>query len=190
MLKNAVKFTAAGGEIVIESLSDGKDLLLKISDTGIGMLPEELTRAFSAFSQGDHVRQESHRFGGLGLGLTISQRLAEMHSGRIHAASEGRGKGSTFTIQLPLAKIPDEGLSAEDSKELKGPATKNELPRGTRILLVEDHEPTRNALTHLLMRRHYKILAAGTIAEARAIAGREKIDLVISDIGPARWRWK
>ncbi len=69
------------------------------------MAQEEVERVFDAFAQGDHARTESHRFGGLGLGLAISRRLVEMHSGHIYARSEGRDKGSTFVIELPLAKI-------------------------------------------------------------------------------------
>jgi signal transduction histidine kinase len=74
-----------------------------ITDNGIGMTPEELERIFSAFAQGAHSRDKSARYGGLGLGLAISKKLVEFHHGRIWAASEGHGKGSLFTIELPLA---------------------------------------------------------------------------------------
>jgi signal transduction histidine kinase len=106
VLKNAVKFTPEGGRINIETcLTKGKDRInITITDTGIGMNSEELTRIFSAFSQGDHNQENSSRFGGLGLGLAISRKLIEFHSGQIFATSKGRDHGSTFSIELPLAK--------------------------------------------------------------------------------------
>jgi CheY-like chemotaxis protein len=156
---------------------------VKISDSGIGMTDDELNRIFKAFSQGDHAAGSSHRFGGLGLGLAISRKIVELHSGRIHAASEGRNKGSAFIIELPVTKMEDkDSIPAEGTVKNLSPRQKNKIV-GARILLVEDHEPTRNALTVLLIRRNYKIFAAASLAEARKIAGREKIDFVISDIG-------
>ena len=183
VLKNAVKFTPPGGKITVETFTPANNGLLNvnITDTGIGMTPAELERVFGAFSQGDHASGSSHRFGGLGLGLTISRHLVELHSGRIHAASEGRNKGSTFTIELPLAKDENETISSLE-KFADSPAQKSRAG-GARVLLVEDHEPTRNALANLLARRRYKVLSAGSVAAAREIAGKEKIDFVISDIG-------
>ncbi|MGH7981229.1 MAG: sensor histidine kinase, partial [Limisphaerales bacterium] len=70
----------------------------------IGMTPEEIERIFSEFGQGDHAKNEPHRFGGLGLGLAISQKLVEFNSGNICATSDGRNRGSTFVIELPLVK--------------------------------------------------------------------------------------
>ncbi len=106
VLKNAVKFTPEGGRITIETfLTTGRDRInVAITDTGIGMNSEELSRIFSAFSQGDHNQENSSRFGGLGLGLAISRKLVEFHSGQISASSKGRDHGSTFSIELPLAK--------------------------------------------------------------------------------------
>ncbi|HEX3626334.1 MAG TPA: ATP-binding protein [Verrucomicrobiae bacterium] len=103
VLKNAVKFTPENGKIVVETISISKTFRVTITDTGIGMTPEELERIFSAFSQGDHSKEKSARFGGLGLGLAISKKLVEFHSGRIWASSRGRVKGSTFTIEFSLA---------------------------------------------------------------------------------------
>jgi signal transduction histidine kinase len=75
-----------------------------VKDTGIGIKPEELCRLFNPFAQGDHAGETgSHLYGGLGLGLVIAKNLADMHGGDISAKSEGTGKGSTFTVELPLA---------------------------------------------------------------------------------------
>lgn len=182
LLKNAVKFTPDSGQVTIETELSGDKVLTRISDTGIGMTDEEIAGIFKAFSQGDHAAANGHRFGGLGLGLSISQKLTELHSGKILAASEGRDKGSTFTVELPL-------VSAADSNG-KGSAASapEDVPRGKtnksiRILLVEDHEPTRTTLAGLLARRSYDVAVAATVEEARTLAKKRNFDLLITDIG-------
>jgi PAS domain S-box-containing protein len=103
ILKNAVKFTPNQGKISISTQTQNKVLHIQIMDTGIGITPEELERVFDAFSQGDHATENSHRFGGLGLGLAITRQLVEMHRGKICARSKGRDKGACFEIQFPGA---------------------------------------------------------------------------------------
>jgi CheY-like chemotaxis protein len=109
----------------------------------------------------------------------------ELHSGVIHAASAGRDQGATFTIELPFAPVEEWN---NNSAPLERPATSNpqttlKKKSGRRILLVEDHEPTRTALARLLARRDYKVMTATSTAEARALVRRENFDLVVSDIG-------
>jgi len=107
VLKNAAKFTPAGGRVTIgTSVVDRCRLLVRVTDTGIGMTAPELARVFEAFAQGDHA-EGGHRFGGLGLGLAITERLVQLHGGSIRATSPGRGLGSTFEIELPLAEVPE-----------------------------------------------------------------------------------
>lgn len=187
VLKNAVKFTPEGGKITVKTFAKDGGLFIKIIDTGIGMNSEELNRVFDAFSQGDHAEGGSHRFGGLGLGLAISRMLVELHSGSIHADSEGNGRGATFLIQLPLAPIAkkDGALPSAKSPARILPSTSSAKADAEplRILLVEDHEPTRTALTHLLARRRYEVATAASLLEARALAGRQNFDVLISDIG-------
>lgn len=106
VLKNAVKFTPRQGKIWVatENNPEGDEITLKVTDTGIGMDDRELDRVFDAFTQGDHAAGgRSHRFGGLGLGLAISRKLMDLHRGRIEATSEGKTRGTTFTLSLPLA---------------------------------------------------------------------------------------
>ena len=104
-----------------------------------------------------------------------------MHSGHIYARSEGREKGSTFIIELPLAQIEATHPPLNENSAANAIIFPSE--RRARILLVEDHEPTRNTLAHLLTRRQYKVLTARSAAEARDISAKEKVDLVISDVG-------
>jgi PAS domain S-box-containing protein len=188
VLKNAVKFNSEGGKIIVETsiFADGEKIAVKITDTGIGLTAQEMSRIFKAFSQGDHAgNEDSHRFGGLGLGLTISKMLTELHAGDIHARSAGRGHGAIFVIEFPLVQTnKSNGDSAPaDPFSKNGSQKGSEKKLGMRILLVEDHEPTRTALAHLLTRRDCKVTAANSIAEARTLARRENFDLVVSDIG-------
>src|SRR5215469_259212 len=92
ILRNAVKFTVHGGKISVETETVEKQILIKVTDTGMGMGPDEIKNIFKVYSQG------FHSLGGLGLGLAISRKIVEMHNGSIHAASPGKGKGATFSI--------------------------------------------------------------------------------------------
>jgi PAS domain S-box-containing protein len=188
VLKNAVKFTPEGGKITIETRTPAEsgNVAVKIIDTGIGLTIGEITHIFNAFSQGDHAGTSgSHRFGGLGLGLAISRMLVELHSGVIHAASAGRDQGATFTIELPFVQVEEwnNNSAPPERPATNNPQTALKKKSGGRILLVEDHEPTRTALARLLTRRDYKVTTATSVAEARAFARREKFDLVVSDMG-------
>lgn len=182
ILSNAIKFTPEGGAITIETALIDETIQIKITDNGMGMDPEELNTLFGAFVQGRHVNQ-ARRYGGLGLGLAITKMLVEAHAGRVEAASNGRNTGSTFTIRIPRTLIP-----SPPPDPLKNPANPSAAAEragrsGLRILLVEDHEPTRTALGFLLNRRGYQVVKAASSNEARSLAAAEKIDLVISDIG-------
>jgi signal transduction histidine kinase len=198
LMKNAVKFTPVGGKIALQSRTDAAtgEWIFSVTDTGIGLTPDEHGRVFQAFAQGEHARQPgSHRFGGLGLGLAISRTLVEMHAGKIEARSAGRNQGSVFVVALPLTRA-----AVPASSELEGPggtarsaaptasvrpahATPSASGRRIRILLVEDHAATRSTLVQLLGHCEYGVTAAESVAEARAAAAKEHFDLLISDIG-------
>jgi CheY-like chemotaxis protein len=180
VLKNAVKFTHESGQIIVESQTlPGDKILINITDTGIGMNPDEIERVFGAFSQGDH------HFGGLGLGLAISRALVELHSGSIRASSPGKDKGATFSIELPLIKL----LEKEEATSLQPAAaevavTEKKSGQGLHVLLVEDHESTRLTLVQLLVSRRYRVTAAASFAQARSLMEKsEDFNLLISDIG-------
>jgi signal transduction histidine kinase/CheY-like chemotaxis protein len=182
VLKNAVKFTPREGQIRIASAIAAKQLVVTIADNGIGMTTEELERVFSPFEQGDHATDGSGQFSGLGLGLSIAHMLIQRHSGTIEASSEGRDKGATFTITLPLA---EKALMHADVVVASPVASVSEAPAAerSRILLVEDDNSSRTALARLLKRRNYEVVSTASVAEALAAAAQQSFEFVISDIG-------
>jgi len=176
LIRNAVKFTPKDGRIAIRSEDRDGMLRISIADTGIGIEPEALDRIFSPFEQAD--RLITRRFGGLGLGLAISRRLAELHGGTITAHSEGLDRGSTFVLAIPLVDRP-----ASTAPHRSTPAAPvNGNGRRLSILLVEDHLDTRESMVRLLGRKH-QVRDVQNIELALEAAGAEKFDLVISDIG-------
>ncbi len=176
ILKNAVKFTPRGGAVVVRTsnpAANPETLEVEITDNGIGIEPEMLSRVFEAFIQEEHDR--GHRFGGVGLGLAISHRLVELQGGRIAAESKGRGHGATFRLELPLASAATKAAEVPAVAVPSAPAAKR------RILLVEDHEQTRTTLEKLLRRRGHEVIGVNSIGAARAQASA--CDLLISDLG-------
>lgn len=184
LLQNALKFTPEGGRITVQTRCDAsrRTVAVDVIDTGIGMTPEELARVFDAFAQGDHAAVgSSSRYGGVGLGLSICRMLVELHSGVIRATSDGLGRGSTFTVEFPLCAEPAPSPVRGDGPG--APAPSPSQPEKLRVLLVDDHEPTRDALVRLLQRRRYQVFTAGSVAEARRRAAEQPVDVLISDIG-------
>ena len=174
VLRNAIKFTPEGGSISVRSKNDGHgNLRLEVSDTGTGIPPDVLPRIFDAFEQGD--LKTTRHFGGLGLGLAICKAVVEMHGGTIWAASEGTGKGATFTIELPTVEV--------EQARLEPPESEADAVGRFRVLLVEDHPDTVRALSRLLGKSGYRVKTADSIASALQLAASEPFDIVVSDIG-------
>jgi PAS domain S-box-containing protein len=174
LLKNAIKFTPAGGQVVVETRDgEGGQVVVEVTDNGVGIPQDVLPRIFEAFEQGG--REVMRQFGGLGLGLAISRALADMHGGTIRAESGGLGQGARFTLTLPTAEA-----EAAKRRDAGGPAD-GELR--CRILLVEDHVDTRRVLTRLLGAMGCTVRTAGLVSEALRAAEEERFDLLVSDIG-------
>ncbi|MDB6174518.1 MAG: hypothetical protein JWL59_3829 [Chthoniobacteraceae bacterium] len=175
LLNNAVKFTPDGGKITITTRNPvSGQIEISVQDSGIGIAPPSLARLFDAFEQADD--SITRRFGGLGLGLAISKVLIDLHGGSIRAESQGHGTGAVFTVGLrvaPVRKIVQKG---------RRPSAES-CTRSLRILLTEDHQPTRETLTKLLTRAGHEVHSAGTVADALQIAGEHPFDLLLSDVG-------
>lgn len=183
LVSNARKFTPPEGTVYVRARREEAEVVVEVSDTGIGIEPEVLPRIFDAFHQGQ--RNITRRFGGLGLGLAISEKIVSLHGGRIGAASDGRGQGATFTVRLPAGRpaVPP-SLPWEAAPE---PAPVQAGDRPLHILLVEDHADTAEAMADLLRATGRRVTVAGSVAEGRAVAeaagNGNRIDLVLSDIG-------
>ena len=179
LISNAVKFTPEGGTLTFRCRpAEAGRVRLEVADTGVGIETEALSRIFDAFEQGG--QSVARIFGGLGLGLAISKALVSLHGGTIAAHSEGKGKGSTFSVELPLHK--DTGAD-QTTCDQPPPALSSE-PRDIRILLVDDHEDTNKAMQRLLQRLGYDVQTAHTVRAALDAAEVEPpFDLLISDIG-------
>jgi PAS domain S-box-containing protein len=177
LLKNAIKFTPAGGSVTLrtEQPAEGR-LAITVSDTGMGIAPELLPRVFEAFEQGD--ASTTRHFGGLGLGLAISKEIVDLHGGTITAWSEGKGLGTTFTIELATSPAAE-----TQYPQSEGQPARQEGRRSGRILLVEDHSDTRMLMARVLRQRGYEVRTAASVAEAFGLSTTENIDLIVCDIG-------
>ena len=184
LISNARKFTPPEGKVRVRAWREEGEVVVEVSDTGIGINPEVLPRIFDAFQQGQ--RHITRRFGGLGLGLAITEKIVALHGGRIGAASRGRGEGATFTVRLPAGKPAVPPSFPWETPPEPLPARVEDRP--LHILLVEDHPDTAEAMADLLRATGLRVTVAGSVAEGRAAAESAgsnggRIDLVLSDIG-------
>jgi signal transduction histidine kinase len=174
LLKNAIKFTPEGGDVIISSDNPSETVFtVSVHDNGIGMEPEVMERIFDPFEQGN--RSFEHRLGGLGLGLAISKSLAQAHGGPLTAESDGPNRGSTFTLSMQA--LPQGEAAGVASKTVTDAAR-----QGLKILLVDDHQDTCAALEKLLARRGHLIAVTHNVRSAMETALHNKFDLLISDI--------
>jgi signal transduction histidine kinase len=175
LLKNAIKFTEENGSITISSSNEAsQSLTINVTDTGIGIEPEMMQRIFNRFEQGE--RSFQRRYGGLGLGLTISKSLAEAHGGTLAVESEGRDRGASFLLRMKT-------VPAHERAGPLRPTRVGATGRSFRILLVDDHLDTSVALKKLLTRRGHTVAAAPDMRSAMEAAERDRFDLLISDVG-------
>ncbi len=174
LLNNAVKFTKKNGRITIRTTNEHARFVFQITDTGVGIAPEQLDRIFRAFEQGE--RSISRKFGGLGLGLAISKRLLELQGGTITVHSEGLNRGTSFKLSLASVESP-KAVSAARSITEEGPA------KSLQLLVVEDHPQTLRVLAALLRKQGHKVLTAECVQAAIKLLEAERFDGLISDIG-------
>jgi CheY-like chemotaxis protein len=175
LLKNAIKFTPAGGRITVRTSNPCRgQLVFTVADTGIGIDPQTLPVIFRAFEQGKIAGSKA--FGGLGIGLSISKAIVELHGGKISAKSAGAGQGSVFTVNLStVAPPPITEVLATPSAPSHGQLH--------RLLVVEDHAPTLAVLAGLLRRHGHEVSTANSVKSALLMASSREFDFVISDLG-------
>ncbi|HAG16421.1 MAG TPA: hypothetical protein DCG69_07860 [Bacteroidales bacterium] len=183
LIGNALKFTEKGkiglnAKIIAEALNENKiNLLIEVSDTGIGIDAEQQARIFQAFHQADG--QDVRKYGGTGLGLSISRRLAELMGGRIEVASE-LGQGSTFKIYLNDVEISDQEITHVEKTELYSVRQLNFKP--SKLLVVDDSETNRSLIKELFSESAIEIFEAGNGQEAIEKTRLLFPDLILMDI--------
>jgi CheY-like chemotaxis protein len=187
LLANAIKFTPENGNITLSvekigSKGNVNTLRFTVTDTGIGMTEEQITRLFNAFEQADG--SISRKFGGTGLGLAISKNIIEKMDGRIWVESK-QGAGSSFIFEVNLERAPDQEGPGRKSPET-GTDTSVEIPdlSGVNIILAEDMEINREIFIALLEDTHVTIDSAenGLIAVSKFRENPEKYNLIIMDV--------
>jgi PAS domain S-box-containing protein len=175
LLTNARKFTDGAGTVSVAVASRAEEPVatIRVADSGVGMTPDTIDRLFVPFNQDETDGGSAGGRGGLGLGLAITKGLAELHGGRILAESDGPARGSTFTLELPLA--------AEMPAAVEPPAPSEQA--ALRILLVEDQPDVAEALQLLLEDLGHEVTVALTAADGLAVARRERPSVVLCDVG-------
>jgi len=177
LLSNAVKFTPKGGTITVQVTREGASGRVVVSDTGDGVKPELLPHVFERFRQRDDAKTR-----GLGLGLAIVKHLVEEHGGSVTGASDGAGKGATFTVELPIAA--EEAHEDElDAARVSVPAPALPVLAGVHALVVEDDPDGNELITTILERCGARVTAVGTAAAALEALDAERPDILVSDIG-------
>ncbi|MGN6370892.1 MAG: ATP-binding protein [Phycisphaerae bacterium] len=188
LLSNAVKFTPRDGRVQVLLERVNSHLEVSVIDSGEGITPEFLPHVFDRFRQADASTTRKH--GGLGLGLAIVKQLAELHGGSVRAKSPGPGKGSTFTVMLPLAPLEEK----KTSDPRRHPAADEKLPppadgepvadiSGMRVLVVDDEPDSRAMMKRMLEEQNANVILAASAAEALELLKRHRPDLLVSDIG-------
>jgi CheY-like chemotaxis protein/anti-sigma regulatory factor (Ser/Thr protein kinase) len=175
LLTNAVKYSDEGSPIQLALSSHDGVAELRVRDSGIGIEPDLLPRIFDLFEQGRRGLDRSQ--GGLGVGLTLAQRLVSMHQGTIDAISDGAGKGSEFVVRLPcLADV-----AARDTPDTSG--HEPPLPRSCRVLVVDDNRDAAESIAIVLKLAGHDVHTAGDGTEALGLATIHLPEVVVLDLG-------
>ncbi len=175
LLNNAVKYTPEGGHIWLSLQQEGDRIVLRIRDTGVGIVPDSLPHMFELFTQAPRSLDRSQ--GGLGVGLAVVRKLVEMHGGTVEAQSAGPGKGSEFIVRLPVLSPPT-GRSQIPSK--KGD---EQSGSGWRVLVVDDNVDSADSIAMLLQVSGHEVRVVYSGQDALDMAGKYQPDIVLLDIG-------
>jgi signal transduction histidine kinase len=174
LLHNAAKFTPDGGTISVELARDAGDAVLRIRDTGEGIPTAQLERVFDMFARIERTAASADR--GLGIGLALARRLAEMHGGTLVASSEGVGKGTTFTLRLPI-------VDAQHAERSASGVARPTLVAGMNILIIEDNEDVADTMSTWLEEQGHRVWIARSGLLGVDMVQQNRPDLVLCDLG-------
>ncbi len=175
LINNAVKFTPSGGHIALTVEADAQLAVVHVQDSGRGIDAAMLPHVFERHVQDETVRGT----GGLGLGLFIVKKLVELHGGTVQVRSEGLGRGSTFTVQIPLRP----GAVPVTDEPVRPRAASDCDLEGCYVLAVDDDEATRQVMEVILQAHGARVAMAGDLESAEQIIGAHPPDVIISDLG-------
>jgi signal transduction histidine kinase len=177
LLHNAAKYTGEGGRIVLATRGHDGRAEICVRDSGIGISPDSMPRIFELFTQIPSERVNTS--GGLGIGLALVRALVELHGGEIAAASEGIGRGSEFTVRLPLFVVSAPARVVEQTKAKAEPVA--QVRRN--ILIADDNQDALESLALMLRLEGHEVHCASDGEEALALAGLRKPEIVVLDVG-------
>ena len=177
LLNNSCKYTRANGAISVRARREGDDVQVTVRDNGAGIPPDKLNSIFEMFMQVDRTAERSQS--GIGIGLTLVKRLAEMHGGSVAARSDGEGHGSEFVVWLPVLQTPAEVLSSATDAAAESSSQR-------RILIVDDNKDSADSLALLLEITGNKTYMAHDGVEAVEAIEKHRPDVVLLDIGLPR----
>jgi PAS domain S-box-containing protein len=183
LLTNAAKYTDAGGHVVLRAAVSGRDLVITVRDTGIGLGPEVIPRLFTMFSQVNSAIDRAE--GGLGIGLALVKGLVALHGGHVEARSEGPGRGSEFVVDLPDVVVTRAAplVDAPSAGEATVEAGAGRMTNRARVLVADDNRDAATTLAMMLELAGYRVSTAFSGIEALAAGAREQPQALLLDIG-------
>jgi signal transduction histidine kinase/CheY-like chemotaxis protein len=180
LLSNAIKFTPTGGLVELRAARVGNAVRLTVRDTGVGIQPAFLPHVFERFRQADSTTTRSHS--GVGLGLAIVRHLVELHGGTISAASEGEGKGATFTVTFPVRESVAEAAADHPAVPAREVDFTGRSLDGLRVLVIDDELDARDLAAQALTQHGAWVDVASSVPDALEILDRSSVDVVVTDL--------
>jgi PAS domain S-box-containing protein len=181
LLNNAAKYTERGGRISVSVEVQEREAVVRVRDSGIGIPTAHLPKVFELFSQVESALQRSQ--GGLGIGLSLVKALVSLHGGRVSAASEGPGKGSEFSVCLPIVEVTEPVLMPVNTQARALPAAADTLTRPRRVLVVDDNADVAKSMESMLESAGHEVRVATDGEHAIHLAEQYRPHAVLLDIG-------
>jgi CheY-like chemotaxis protein/anti-sigma regulatory factor (Ser/Thr protein kinase) len=187
LIRNACMYTPEGGRVRVIVEEEDEEAVVSVEDEGVGLSEEDLERIFEMFQRGTGSKSGSPDDEGLGLGLPVARRIVELHGGTLEAASEGPGRGSTFSFRLPLSNdrsdlaVGDPGPGAPSGVD-GDDADLEDAPASRRVLIVEDNRDAGQVLTQLLTSMGHDVSLTHDARSGLDAARRQPPDVVLCDI--------